>query len=59
MEPKGTTGDRDYAVLHRSGCTLGRRGGFMPREQAFLALSEDYIRCCGMCAPETGLRGDR
>ncbi|WP_328723555.1 DUF6233 domain-containing protein [Streptomyces sp. NBC_00247] len=58
VEPKGT-GHRDYAVLHRGGCTLGRRGGLIPRAQAVLALSEDYIRCCKICTPETGLKGNQ
>ncbi|WP_442809744.1 DUF6233 domain-containing protein [Streptomyces sp. NBC_01335] len=49
----------DLAVLHRGGCTLSRRGGLIPREQAVLALSEDYIRCCEICTPETGIRAGR
>ncbi|MFJ3533813.1 DUF6233 domain-containing protein [Streptomyces sp. NPDC090132] len=57
MEPRGT-GHRDHAVLHRGGCTLGRRGGLIPRDQAVLALTEDYIRCCEICTPETGLKGN-
>ncbi|MFJ8870600.1 DUF6233 domain-containing protein [Streptomyces sp. NPDC102473] len=55
IQPQGSS---STALLHRGGCaTYPDQVGLISREDAMVALAQPDIEPCGVCRPETGLRG--
>ncbi|TXS50134.1 DUF6233 domain-containing protein [Streptomyces sp. t39] len=58
LEPKRSSADDAFAVLHRGDCSLyAGHGAWLDQVEARVALGEPDIRPCEVCRPDTGMAG--